>query len=179
MEVELQTQRTDGVRNLCLRDSMSWTRHWQVLIRFRDRAPQSPCCSFFCELPVPNFWLTMPFFLRTIVHCEPLALHLKFQSIHHHKSTVCTLDFKLVILSFLPTFWPRRQYRLNNMEQHTLEPELPLPPYPEPGVSSYEELSYDYPPPPSLYEKPSEEYSSPTSPNIHCRIISVYRGNVI
>ncbi|KAK3889025.1 hypothetical protein Pcinc_006901, partial [Petrolisthes cinctipes] len=89
------------------------------------------------------------------------------------------------------------------MEQHTLEPELPLPPYPEPGVSSYEELSYDYPPPPSPYQEPSEEYSSPSSPNNHnyppppspyqepseeysspsstnnhCRIISAYRGNV-
>ncbi|KAK4294495.1 hypothetical protein Pmani_032880 [Petrolisthes manimaculis] len=50
-------------------------------------------------------------------------------------------------LSYFPR--PRRQYRLISMEQHTLEPELPLPPYPEPGVSSYKELSYDYPPPPS------------------------------
>ncbi|KAK4294496.1 hypothetical protein Pmani_032879 [Petrolisthes manimaculis] len=43
----------------------------------------------------------------------------------------------------------RRARQLISIEQHTLEPELPLPPYPEPGVSSYEELSYDYPPPPS------------------------------
>ncbi|KAK3886894.1 hypothetical protein Pcinc_009006 [Petrolisthes cinctipes] len=67
------------------------------------------------------------------------------------------------------------------MEQHTLEPQLPLSPHPEPGVSSYEELSDEYPPPPSPYHQPSEEYSPPSSPNNQldsCRIISAYRGNV-
>lgn len=45
--------------------------------------------------------------------------------------------------------------------------ELPLPPYPEPGVSSYAELSDEYPPPPSPINHP----------NI-CRIIPAYRGNL-
>jgi hypothetical protein len=45
--------------------------------------------------------------------------------------------------------------------------ELPLPPYPELDVSTYEGLNEDYPPPPSLVNVPEA-----------CHIITSYRATV-